>query len=385
MKLLKNANVYTPKNIGRKDVLIEGSRIIRVQDHIDGYDALEDVEVFDLEGKQLCPGFIDIHVHILGGGGEDGPASRVPGARSREILSAGCTTILGLLGIDGISRSNEELVVKARAFEQEGLTCFALVSNYAYPCTTITGSVEKDILMIDPVIGVKSALSDHRDSNISVEELIRLASEARRGGMLSGKAGIVQIHVGAGPRHLDKLLAAAREGDVPLTHMIPTHVGERGETVLQQALEYVDMGGFADITAGGNLEEMADTAKTLARIYEERGSFERISLSSDAYGSLPVFDEEGNVTGISYVTCSCLLQTLKILMNQHHVPVEACLTLLTTTPASILKKEGVKGSICAGADADLLVFDENWEIRSIFSRGRLAMQEGEMLIKGVYE
>ena len=78
MKLLKNANIYTPSPIGKKDILIEGEKILRIADHIDGYENLPDVEIYDLNGKTVVPGYIDMHVHITGGGGEQGPASRVP-------------------------------------------------------------------------------------------------------------------------------------------------------------------------------------------------------------------------------------------------------------------------------------------------------------------
>lgn len=73
MKLLKHANVYTPAPLGKRDVLIEGERILRIAEEITGYDELPDVDVYDLSGKTLVPAYIDLHVHITGGGGEQGP------------------------------------------------------------------------------------------------------------------------------------------------------------------------------------------------------------------------------------------------------------------------------------------------------------------------
>ena len=54
IKLLKNAVVYNPDPIGKKDILIAGEKILRIADRIDGYDNLPDVEVYDLEGKTLA-------------------------------------------------------------------------------------------------------------------------------------------------------------------------------------------------------------------------------------------------------------------------------------------------------------------------------------------
>ena len=185
IKLLKNADIYAPDPLGYKDILIVGSKICRIQDDLSIYENLPDVEVFDLDGKCVVPGYVDLHVHITGGGGEKGPASRVPESQLSSFLMNGVTTVVGLLGTDGVTRSVENLVAKARALTEEGITAYALTSFYGYPPTTVTGSVEKDIMMIPPIIGVKTAASDHRSSNITGEELIRLATSARRAGLLS--------------------------------------------------------------------------------------------------------------------------------------------------------------------------------------------------------
>ena len=184
MKLLKHANVYTPAPLGKRDVLIEGERILRIAEEITGYDELPDVDVYDLSGKTLVPAYIDLHVHITGGGGEQGPASRVPESSLSTFFKNGITTVVGLLGTDGITRSLENLVAKARALTEEGMTVYTLTSSYGYPPTTLTGSVERDIVLIPPMIGVKVAVSDHRSSNPGGAELIALATAARRAGLL---------------------------------------------------------------------------------------------------------------------------------------------------------------------------------------------------------
>ena len=172
MKVLKQGDIYAPEHLGRKDILIEGSRIARIADHIDEYDQIEEVEKVDLGGHILTPGYMDIHVHITGGGGESGPATRVPEASLSVLVKNGITTVVGLLGTDGITRSLENLLAKARAFNEEGITCRILTGAYGYPSPTITGSVERDIALIDLMVGVKIAMSDHRSSNLTGEQLI---------------------------------------------------------------------------------------------------------------------------------------------------------------------------------------------------------------------
>lgn len=108
IKLLKNANVYAPEKLGKKDILVEGEKILLMRDSIEGYEGLPGVETYDLEGKTVVPAYIDLHVHITGGGGEQGPASRVPESQLSEFFKNGITTVVGLLGTDGVTRSVRE-------------------------------------------------------------------------------------------------------------------------------------------------------------------------------------------------------------------------------------------------------------------------------------
>ena len=385
IKLLKNANVYDPQPIGKKDILIVGEKICRIDDHIEGYEGLPDVEVYDLEGKILVPGYIDLHVHVTGGGGEQGPTSRVPESQLSVFLTNGITTVVGLLGTDGITRSIENLVAKARALTEEGITAYALTSAYCYPPRTMTDSVEKDIMMIDPIIGVKVAVSDHRSSNPTGEELIRLGTEARRAGLLSCTPGLVTMHMGAGKGGLDPVFYALDNSDLPAKNFLPTHIG-RNKKLIDQGAELVRRGGFIDFTTGYDeetKEEMVDFI--LYCLGLEGVSLDHITMSSDAYGSQPRFDEKGECIGLTYASPKYLHQTIQLLVKKG-VALENALKLLTTTPADILGKVGVKGCVKVGADADMLVLtNDELAIDSLFTRGKTALWKGDLKMRGKFE
>lgn len=68
-------------------------------------DAALRVQHVDATGLLAVPGFVDLHVHICGGGGEAGPASRTPEATLSQLLGAGITTAVGVTGTDSVSRS----------------------------------------------------------------------------------------------------------------------------------------------------------------------------------------------------------------------------------------------------------------------------------------
>jgi len=384
IKLLKNADVYAPEHLGKRDVLIAGEKICRVDGKIEGYEGLADVETFDLEGRKLVPGYIDLHVHITGGGGEQGPASRVPESQLSVFTTNGITTVVGLLGTDGITRSLENLVAKAKALNDEGITAYTLTSAYVYPPATLTGSVEKDIMMVDPMIGVKIAVSDHRSSNPTGEELIRLATAARRAGLLSNTPGLVTMHMGAGKGGLDPVFYALDHSDLPARNLLPTHMG-RSKGLIDQGVELVRRGGYMDITAGCDPAEVETMADMIEYAVSHEGmSTTHITISSDGYGSQPRFNDLGECIGLTYASPKSLHETVKCL-SRRGWDLEEVLKLVTATPADILGKVGTKGCVMRGADADLLVLGDGLTIDGLFARGRAALWQGKVLMKGKFE
>ena len=384
IKLLKNANVYVPDPLGNKDILIAGEKICRIQEDLSIYENLPDVKVYDLEGRYVIPGYIDLHVHITGGGGEKGPASRVPESQLSTFLMSGITTVVGLLGTDGITRSVENLVAKARALTEEGITAYALTSFYGYPPSTITESVEKDIVMIPPIIGVKTAASDHRSSNITGEELIRLATSARRAGLLSGAPGLVTIHMGNGKKGLEPIFYALDHSDLPPDKLLPTHM-HRNHELAEQGAKLVRRGGYIDFTAGCDDDELLKNAEIVLYTLDQPGvELDHITLSSDAYGSQPRFDANGKCIGLTYASPKFLHKTVQILVKKG-LPLERSIRLLTTTPAYLLGKTGIKGCIAVNADADLLVLDDCLEIDGLFAKGQEALWKKELKMKGTFE
>lgn len=384
LKLLKNANVYAPRPMGKQDILIAGEKILRMAPEIRDYDGLPDVEVFDIGGKTLVPGFVDLHVHVTGGGGEQGPVSRVPEMQLSELVESGVTTVLGLLGTDGTSRSVENLLYKTRALQQEGITSFMLTGSYQYPSVTMTGDVIRDIALIGECVGVKVALSDHRSSNLTLQELIRLASDARMGGLISGKAGIVVMHMGSGKRMLELVHRALDETEIPIKTFLPTHVG-RNDALIDDAIAFAKRGGVFDLTGDADQTREKSCGKYIRRALDAGVSADHISMSSDGCGSMPRFDEKGECIGLTYSTPGVLLRELRWAVQQEGIALETALQVLTSTPAKVLAQAGRKGCVAPGADADLLVLDGDLQIESVFARGQTARWEGKTLLRGTFE
>jgi beta-aspartyl-dipeptidase (metallo-type) len=384
---LHGGTVLAPEPLGPKDILVAGGRIEALAEP--GALALHGfaVEEIDARGLTILPGFIDPHVHIIGGGGEGGPATRAPEIRIEDIVRAGVTALIGCLGTDGVTRHPEALLAKARALEIEGVSTHIFVGSYEIPVRTITGSVRSDLVLIDKVIGAgEIAISDHRSSQPTFEDVARLAAECRVGGLLGKKAGVLHLHIGDGARRLDYLWRLMRETEIPASQVIPTHVN-RNRTLLEDALAYAAAGGFMDLTAGVVPEDETDediSVETAVRLCLERQiPFERITVSSDGNGSLPVFDKKGQLVGLTIATPSTLLKKFQSLVRRGLIRLDQAARLFSTNPARFYKLDG-KGAIAEGGDADLVLVDEGLTLRTVIGRGRVLMHEGRVLAKGTF-
>ena len=378
--IIRNGDIHSPLPLGKKDLLLAGGKIVAIADHIEPPHGL-DVTVIDARDRFVVPGLIDLHVHILGGGGEDGPASRVPEIQLSALTRAGTTTVVGVLGTDGITRSPEALLAKARALYEEGINAYIYTGSYHLPSMTITGNVERDLALIDQVVGVKLAVSDHRGSQPTTEELARLAAQVRVGAMLGGKRGIVHLHVGSGRKGISQILDVLDNTELPIDLFLPTHMA-RTPGLLTQGIEFVRRGGNIDITAHPSEEE---TVAVIAKLRAEGVDLSHVTLSSDGNGSMPVFNEKAELVGMKTGSVTTLLKSIRSIVSANVMPLSEALALVTVNPATRLGVSNNKGQVVPGADADLVVLDDEFRVDKVISRGRLLVDRGAPIVKGEFE
>jgi beta-aspartyl-dipeptidase (metallo-type) len=384
MELLRNAELYDPQPKGRAHLLIAGESIVWIGAEAPVLPRSLGVTERDLEGQRVIPGLIDSHVHLTGGGGEAGPETRVPPLMLSRLTAGGVTTAIGVLGTDDTVRSPAELVTTARGLIAEGLSAFCHTGGYHVPPVTVTGSVRQDIVLIDLILGVgELAISDHRSSQPTLDELLRIAGDAHVAGLMSGKAGIVHLHVGDGPRGLELVRQALETSELPARVFNPTHVNRR-KPLFQEALALAKRGCTVDITAFP-IEEGDDAwsaSEALTRYLEAGLPTERVTVSSDGGGCLPVFDSEGRVAAMDVGSPAAMAETLKQLL-QCGQPLERVLPAFTANPARLLRLR--KGTLIPGADADLVVLDGDGNVEDVMARGRWHVLAGEPAVRGTFE
>ena len=385
MLMLRNATVFAPESRGQMDLLIGGEQILWMGASLSGLPSALGVTEIDLEGRVVIPGLVDGHAHLTGGGGEAGPNTRVPAPPLSQYTHAGVTTAVGVLGTDDVTRSTAELVVTARGLVAEGLSAWCHTGGYHLPPVTLTGSVRGDIVHLDRVIGVgELALSDHRSSQPTLEELLKVAAEAHVGGIMTGKAGVVHLHMGDGARGLELVRQALDTSEIPARVFNPTHVN-RKRALFDEAIALARRGCVVDITSFDVLPEdnAWSAADALERYWASGAPATNVTVSSDGGGCLPVFDADGRVVQMGVGHAGSLLETVRELVARGH-GLDRILPAFTSNVATLLRLSQ-KGALQVGADADLVVLDAACRVRDVLARGAWHIQGGMTVRRGTFE
>jgi beta-aspartyl-dipeptidase (metallo-type) len=379
MLLIKNTNLYSPKSLGKKDILISNGKIVAIDDEIVNHSVFS--EIWDAKGAITTPGFIDQHIHVIGAGGKHGFASMTPQLHLGDLINCGTTTVVGLLGTDGSTRSIKTLFSKTQALNQEGITAYMYTGYYGLDKVYLMNSLQEDMIYIDSVIGCKIAISDIRSSYPSALELLRLLRNVRVGGMLSGKKGILHLHLGALSSKMDLLFEIIENYEFPIEHISPTHVG-RTKDLFDQAITFAKMGGMIDITTGAS--KYTDPYKSVLYALDNNVSIDNMTFSSDGNAGLDKLDKNNNLVGFKSAPFDKNFEEVINLHKLGGIPIEDALKLITSNPAKNLGLKN-KGQVKVNSDADMCFLNSDLELHTVIANGKFMMQEGALVVKGSFE
>ncbi len=382
---LNNIHLYTPENHGICNILVAAGKIVAISKKPIEIDALLLTTDEDFKGKRVVPGIIDAHAHITGGGGEAGFKTKVPALHLSQYTTAGVTTVIGLLGTDDTTRNTSSVIAQVYALREEGLSAWCYTGGYHIPLSTLTDSVRKDMVHIEPIIGVgELAISDHRSSQPTFDEIARIAGDVHVAGIMTGKAGIVHFHLGDGSRKLDVIEKLLNETEIPARVLNPTHCN-RNIPLFEQACELTKRGINIDVTAfppTDSVEEYS-AAESFRRYMKGGFNSEKFTISSDGGGCLPHFDEQGELLHLDYGRCTLLSDTLKELVDAGY-ELDEVMPVFTSNVAKLLRLNN-KGKLEVGKDADLIVLDDDNKIESVMALGQWHQKNYKTIKKGGFE
>jgi N-acetylglucosamine-6-phosphate deacetylase len=386
---LVNGTIMTPHRVlPNSGLLIEGSKI----KHIFPMDSLhlhKSGKIVDVKGAYIAPGFVDMHLH--GGGGADVMDGTPEAFATIAKIHAkgGATSIVPSTttgSIQGLKRAIAAFE-EARKMENNGSALLGLHLEGPYFAPSQKGA--QDIRFIkNPVREEYLNILDSSSSIIRVSAAPELPCGLELGRELTRRGILASI--GHSDASYDEVLLAIEAGYSHITHLYSGMSGVdrvrayRIAGVIESGLLLDDL--TVEIIADGKHLP----AGLLKLICKCKGP-ERIALCSDSVraAGMPEGEyilgnpEDGQITVVdegvawlpdrtafagSVATANLLVRNM---INLAGASVEDAVKMVTLTPARILKIDDVKGSIDKGKDADIVVFDEDINVRMTIVEGKL--------------
>lgn len=394
LTVLCNARVYSPQALGVVDLVLAGKSIAAIVDQGTSISGIPITQI-DMEGRIVCPGFVDNHVHILGGGGGLGFSSRAPEIQASQLARAGITSVIGMLGFDATTKSMAALVAKTKALREEGLSAYCLTgATLEHPVPTLTGKIRTDIAFVDEIIGVGeisiSELGYGYDSyGAGAQYIAEAAVAGLLAGRLSRKSGYLCLQV---PPYLSQVLKPVfdvieRTG-IPISQFVPSHVNQT-EGYMSDAEAWGKRGGWVDIGANysptNNYSRAILPSKAFSRLCNAGVPLAHILMSSDGNGAPPKEEKGENKPRVaSYMPVSALHAAWRQIVQDEGVSLEDALRIVTSNVA-LATGLASKGEIVPGKDADLLVLNEDLSIDSVIARGKIVVQDGMPTARGMFD
>jgi len=388
--LIRGGQLFAPEDLGRQDLLVGYGKVLAIgNDLATRFAPLGSIQLLDAGGKLVVPGFIDQHIHFLGGGDFEGPLGRVPELHVGMVTRGGVTTAVGIMGIDMEFKTLHGLLIKAHELEWSGLSTYIYTGSFRIPPPYLTSSVRADITLIDKVLGVKVAVSEDTYPNLSLPEFARVAGEVRLAAGVSGKAAVIHAHIGRNPTRLQPVFDLLKAVSLPISQIVPTHVNRHQPDTLAHALEFVRLGGTIDFSANlskrsGSLTGM-NPDEAVQRALAAVVPLSQITLSSDSNVSMPVLDAQDRPVGLHNAPPSILHRELVQIVRTNGLTLSEALPLVTSNVARVLGIAGHKGSLARGKDADVVLLDPDLSVDTVIARGRLMVQGGRVLVRGPFE
>ncbi len=389
---LINGTLVTPYRVlPNSGLVIEGSKIKNLFS-MDSFHPHDGTEVFDVKGAYIAPGFIDMHLH--GGGGAD-VMDGTPEAFAtiaKAHAKGGTTSIVPSTTTSSLQDLKNALAAFQQALKMKNTGSRLLGMHLEGPYFAPSQKGAQDIRFIK---------EPHKDEYLSILDsfpgIVRIsAAPELPGGLELGRElrrrGVL-ASIGHTNASYDEVLLAIEAGYSHVTHLYSGMSGVhrvrayRIAGVIESGLLLDDL--TVEIIADGKHLP----ASLLKLIYKCKGP-DRIALCSDSIraagmpegeyilgnpedGQVAVVDEgvawlpDRTAFAGSVATANLLVRNM---VNLAGVSLLDAVKMATLTPARILKIDDVKGSIDKGKDADIVVFDEDINVRMTIVEGKLVYQ-----------
>ena len=366
-------------------VLIDQGRIATVAATENITDICMGWQQIDVEKRLITPGLMDIHIHGARGHTFNEPTLAAYSTITEENARRGITSLLATTATDSI-----ENLAECLAFTEEWMSA-------GHPYAQILGSHVEGPYFSLAQCGAQDPAHIRNPDDGSVEQLLPFAAIIRLLTLapeLPGATALIQrLHAlgvkpaaGHSDATEDQLIAAI---DAGLTHMIHIWSGQsstvregpwRKPGLLETTLTY-------DTLTAEMIADNRHLPPTLMKLAYKCLGPDRLCIISDATSGAGLSEgmryqmggmtyEVHNGVGMlldrtAFAGSTTLLNAmLPVLIDVVGVPLVEAVRMATLTPARIIGVDGIKGSLQVGKDADIAIYDDDFNTWGVLIGGR---------------
>lgn len=382
-----NGRIVTPyRVIPNGTLLFENGKIISVTE---GTRLVEDCKTIDAEGNYIASGFVDIHTH--GGGGHDFMDGTIEAyiKAAEKHATFGTTSMIPTT----LTSTNEELkntfkvFKKAKEVNENGAEFLGLHLEGPYFSMAQKGAQ-------DPRY-IKNPKKEEYEEILSwSDDIVRWSAAPELDGALDfgrtlNEKGILPS-IGHSDAIYEQVLKAYEKGFSHITHLYSAMSGVRRIN----ALRYAGVVESAFLIDGMTVEIIADgihlPPSLLKLIYKIKGA-DKIALVTDSMRAAGMPEGESILGSVkdgqkvivedgvaklpnreafagSVATADRLVRNM---INLADIPIMDAIKMMTITPARIAGVHQHKGSLVPGKDADIVIFDDQINIKATLVGGRV--------------
>ncbi|MFF3845905.1 N-acetylglucosamine-6-phosphate deacetylase [Streptomyces sp. NPDC002328] len=366
--VLTGANVILPTGtVEGGHVVVEGRKIAGA--------APENAHRIDLTGHYVVPGFVDIHNHGGGGASFSGPVDAVQTA-IRTHRRHGTTTLVASTVTDDMDLLVRQAGLLSELAEQGDLAGVHFEGPFISPCRK--GAHSEGLLRDPDPAQVRKLIDAARGQ----AKMVTLATELP-GGIdsvrLLAEHGVIAA-VGHTDATYEQTVEAIEAGATVATHLFNAMpaLGHRSPGPIAALLEdervtveLINDGvhlhpaalELAFRHAGAHRVAFITDAMDAAGFGD--GRYDLGPLAVDVTDGVARLVEGGSIAGSTLT----LDRAFKRAVTVDRISVEDAVTALSTTPARLLGMADTVGSLEPGKDADLVLLDENFDLKGVMRKG----------------
>lgn len=374
MKALINGKIIHRKGVFEDKVLLIDDKIRAIVD-IKDFNEETVEEVIDAMGNYISPGFIDIHIH--GSNGSDTMDGTIEALKiiSNTVMNYGTTGFLPTTMTMDISSIYTALdtVKKALKMDLEGAQILGVHLEGPFISEKYKGAQREDFILkpdyayIEEYIDIIKIITIAPEIEGSIDFIETIKKESN-----------TTLSIGHSGASYEEAMAAIKAGISHCTHifnaMTPLH--HRNPGVVAATFN-------SDITCELIADKIHVHPELFKLIFNIKGE-DKLVLVTDAIrascmkdgcydlGGQTVQVREGKAQ-LANGTLAGSLLTLNIAVKNFievtDAPIHQVIKLVSLNPARVIGIDDKKGSIEIGKDADIIIFDENINVKMVFIAG----------------